>query len=200
LNFKVLNDPFPHILGENIWNKEELKLIWEELQFFNKKHKLKTAEGFAGVVDKTNSLGIVYDQSLREVSNLHYLNTKLFEEIRPSVIELSESNLLLKSLPRATRCTSKLRYYENGAEYKTHIDMKFVYLIFMYFHKTPKKFKGGELIFEEFNYEFAAKNNSLIAIPGCVPHGVRKVEMDEKYNPTHGRYCFSMFLELPDRV
>ena len=33
-------DPFPHIIFHNFYNDEELKLIWEELDFYTKPNKL----------------------------------------------------------------------------------------------------------------------------------------------------------------
>ena len=36
----ILNDPFPHMIVENFYNDDELKLIWEELDFYTKDGKL----------------------------------------------------------------------------------------------------------------------------------------------------------------
>ena len=73
--------------------------------------------------------------------------------------------------------------------------MKFAYLVFSYFNKEPKRFNGGELYFEDFDYEFEPTNNSLILIPGYIAHGVRKVNIEKSYSETHGRYCISMFVD-----
>ena len=51
----LLKDPFPHMIVENFYNDDELKLIWEELDFYTKDEKLFDAHEFGGVVDKTNS-------------------------------------------------------------------------------------------------------------------------------------------------
>ena len=32
----LLKDPFPHMIVENFYNDDELKLIWEELDFYTK--------------------------------------------------------------------------------------------------------------------------------------------------------------------
>ena len=39
-------DPFPHIIFHNFYNDEELKLIWEELDFYTKPNKLFEANFF----------------------------------------------------------------------------------------------------------------------------------------------------------
>ena len=48
-------DPFPHAIINNFYNKEELKLIWEELNFYTKPDILLVAEKYGGVVDATNA-------------------------------------------------------------------------------------------------------------------------------------------------
>ena len=47
--------PFPHIIISDFYNSVELKLIWEELNYYTKTGKLLEAKDFGGVVDKTNS-------------------------------------------------------------------------------------------------------------------------------------------------
>ena len=58
----LLKDPFPHMIVENFYNDDELKLIWEELDFYTKDEKLFDAHEFGGVVDKTNSKAIWLDK------------------------------------------------------------------------------------------------------------------------------------------
>ena len=36
LQAKAYTDPFPHLIIRNFYNEEELKLIWEELNFLTK--------------------------------------------------------------------------------------------------------------------------------------------------------------------
>ena len=50
----VFQEPFPHIIFYNFYDEHELKLIWEELDFFTKDGKLFEAKDFGGVVEKTN--------------------------------------------------------------------------------------------------------------------------------------------------
>ena len=46
--------PFPHIIVKNFFNEEELKLIWQELEFYSHPGKLLKAENFGGIVGYTN--------------------------------------------------------------------------------------------------------------------------------------------------
>ena len=61
LQAKAYTDPFPHLIIRNFYNEEELKLIWEELNFLTKPGKLLEPKDFGGVVDKTNSHAIALD-------------------------------------------------------------------------------------------------------------------------------------------
>ena len=57
-----LQNHFPHLIIYNFYNNKELKLIWEELNFYTKDKKLLEAKEFGGVVDKTNSKAIWLDK------------------------------------------------------------------------------------------------------------------------------------------
>ena len=68
------------------------------------------------------------------------------------------------------------------------------FLAFSYFHKEPKVFSGGELIFPKYNYTFDCPNNSLIMMPGWVEHGVNEVSIeDSDYYDGYGRYSITSF-------
>ena len=70
--------PFPHLILHNFYNDEELKLIWEELDFYTKPDKLLDVREYLGVVDKTNAkaiyLDVVYPKKFRKLSNILTVN------------------------------------------------------------------------------------------------------------------------------
>ena len=70
--------PFPHLILHNFYNDEELKLIWEELDFYTKPDKLLDVKEYLGVVDKTNSRAIwldkVFIKKYRSLSNILKVN------------------------------------------------------------------------------------------------------------------------------
>ena len=71
------------------------------------------------------------------------------------------------------------------------------FLAFSYFHKEPKKFKGGDLIFPRYNCQLECENNSMIILPGWVEHGVTKVSIeDSDYYDGWGRYSITSFLQF----
>ena len=66
-------EPFPHMIINNLYNEEELELIWEELKFFTKPGKLLEAKDYGGVVDRTNARAVMLDDVFsrhRQMSNI----------------------------------------------------------------------------------------------------------------------------------
>ena len=199
LEGEVFTDPFPHLIIKNYYNKKELELVWEELNFYTKPGKLLSAEDFGGVVDATNSNAIALDElysakdgKFRNISNILTLNRKLFTpEILNTFAEVHDCCSI------ATRCNwdyTKVRYYHNGESYEPHIDSAMPFLAFSYFYREPKKFEGGEIYFPKYDYELTCENNSIIILPGWVEHGVREVKIQNSdYYDGYGRYCISSF-------
>ena len=193
---EVFFEPFPHVIFHNFYNDDELHLIWEELNFYTKPGKFLEAKDFGGVVDKTNShallLDDIYTDKHRKLSNILTVNRKVFDE---HVLEVFSEIHDCCSIARDSNwdCT-KVRYYHNGEYYEPHTDKSMQFLAFSYFHKEPKVFDGGELIFPKYNYSFDCPNNSLIMMPGWVQHGVNKVSIkDSDYYEGYGRYSITSF-------
>ena len=192
----LFKDPFPHMIVENFYNDDELKLIWEELDFYTKDGKLFDAHEFGGVVDKTNSKAIwldkVFDKKYRNLSNILKVNRKLFDS---AVLEAFSSIHDCCSIAKFCNYdVTKVRYYHDGDYYEPHTDKTVQFLGFTYFYREPKKFEGGELIFPKYDYTFDCPNNSLIMMPGWVEHGVTEVKIDDSdYFDGYGRYAITSF-------
>ena len=188
--------PFPHLILHNFYNDEELKLIWEELDFYTKPDKLLDVKEYLGVVDKTNAkaiyLDVVYPKKYRKLSNILTVNRKIFE---PQVLEpFSKLHDCVLHASEANYDHTKVRYYHDGDFYETHTDYFFQFLAFSYFYREPKRFEGGELFFPKYNYSFTCNNNSLIMMPAWVEHGVTKVSIkDSDYYDGYGRYAITSF-------
>tara|TARA_Y100000004_G_C8892708_1_gene402758 strand:+ start:287 stop:949 length:663 start_codon:yes stop_codon:yes gene_type:complete len=205
LEATLYDDPFPHLIVENFYDDEELKLIWEELDFYTKPDKLLPAKNFGGADSKTNSSGLwldlIYKNSgddkpnYRNLSNILTVNRKIFNS---SILEIMSSvDLSCRNFDKINYDTTKVRYYHNNEYYKPHTDATVDLLIFSYFHREPKKFTGGELYFPPFEYEFPCNHNSLIAFPGYVEHGVKRVKIENSdYYEGNGRYCISSFAKI----
>ena len=206
----VFEKPFPHLIGHNFYNDDELELIWEELKFYTKPGKLLKAKDFGGIVGGTNSHALELDSiyrddsdkpersecntsiNYRSISNILTVNRKLFNS---GILDVfSEIHECCWIAPSSNFDITKVRYYHNGEGYEPHTDKAFQFLAFTYFYKEPKKFTGGELFFPRHNYELTCKNNSIIIFPGWVKHGVKEVKIeDSNYYDGWGRYAITSF-------
>ena len=198
----LLKDPFPHMIVENFYNDDELKLIWEELDFYTKDGKLFDAEEFGGIVNKTNSKAIwldkVFSKKYRNLSNILKVNRKLFDS---AILDAFSSIHDCCSIAKfCNHDTTKVRYYHDGNYYEPHTDKTVQFLGFSYFYREPKRFQGGELIFPKYDYTFDCPNNSLIMMPGWVEHGVSKISIkNSDYFDGYGRYAVTSFFGMKDK-
>jgi len=198
---KVFENPFPHMIVENMYNEEELNLIWEELNFLTKPNKLIIDDDLATDRDedgniKSQSKSILLDNiySQRSVSNILNVNRKLFGN--GYLQTFSQISQFSKSILYQNLDFTKIRYYENGIDYSPHIDF-YNYTAITFFHKTPKSFNGGELFFPEHDIIFESKNNAMILFPSYITHAAKKVIMNENdYYSGRGKYSMMQFLKL----
>ena len=192
-------EPFPHIIFHNFYTDEELKLIWEELDFLTKPDKLFNVKEYKGVEGYTEAKAIqldtVYKGKNRKLSNILNVTRKVFDkEVLGAFSSISDCCSLAKN---CNYDVTKVRYYHNNDQYKPHIDMLWNFLAFSYFYREPKKFSGGNLLFPKYDYEYPCDNNSLIILPSYVEHGVQKVKIDNSdYFDGMGRYAITHFGDI----
>ena len=196
LDTDLYRDPFPHMIVKNFYNDSELKLVWEELDFYTKPDKLLDAKYYGGVVTHTNSKALwldkIYKDKYRSLSNILTVNRKVFDS---AILDAFSSVHDCCSIARhSNNDQTKIRYYHDGDYYEPHTDKTVQFLGFSYFYREPKRFQGGELIFPKYDYKFNCDNNSLIMMPGWVEHGVSQVTIqDSDYFDGYGRYAITSF-------
>jgi len=72
--------------------------------------------------------------------------------------------------------TLLVNYYEDGEEYKAHQDnTMFTCISFL----KIGDFKGGDLIFPDFNERIKFKENCTVIFPGCLKHKAEKITAKE---------------------
>ena len=112
----AFDKPFPHLIIENFYNKEELELVWEEFKFLTKPNKLLEAKDYGGVVTHTNShaliLDEVYSKGYRKLSNILTVNRKLFtSDILDLFAEIEDCCSIAKD---CNYDVTKVMYYHDG--------------------------------------------------------------------------------------
>ena len=202
IKLELIQDPFPHAIIRNFYNEEDLSLIWKELDFLTSPHKMvpSTVAGSAVVHNQelANNYAIDLDATYqdRNISNILRINRKIFN--KQILDPIATSHPLLGHLNKHVHLDwTKIKYYENNQEYKSHTDgSRFTFCT--YFYRKPKSFSGGDLWFEDFNYTIPIENNMVVFFVGCIKHASTSLIMDEFLSPFNGKgkYVMTQFLDF----
>jgi len=198
MNIHVNRDPFPFLIIEDLYTEDELTLIWQELDYYQSNSYILNAntnpslseDGKARTKKQGNFVDNVFQK--REYSNILCLSRKLFQ---PGLIVNSDHIKEWKYL-RPDIDHSLLSYYDDGAYYLPHHDNTVVSII-SWLWKEPKRFEGGDFVFEDYKLTIKCKHNSAVAFPGTTLHGVTPITMEDQYKDEGlGRYSLSHFLNF----
>lgn len=201
-------NPFPHIVLDEVYTDEELTLIWNEINFLQKKLVDPIKTGVASelmeenrfqhfAIQKTKILkkaqGIFLDSIYNpeyNISDILKIIAKIFcEDVRQAC---KKTDLILEQLNYTNYDSSLLNHYFDGDYYEPHRDSSIISIINV-FHKTPKAYDGGELYFPDHDYVLDLKNNQTLIFPSIVMHGVKKIttNTDDK---SFGRFSITKFV------
>lgn len=195
----------PVMVIDKFYDKVAEEKIMQELLFLNNDpRKLKNPEdsGSAWEPDekfpdgkrylkknKAHSLDTIFMD--RSASNILTENRKLFTDEITS--ELIAQHPMFRFLKYANRDASLVSYYENEDYYSPHRDDATITAL-TWFYKSPKSFKGGELILEE-SLEIDCVSNRCVIFPSITLHSVNQIVMEQnKTNLNLGRFAISQFL------
>ena len=194
----IFNEKFPYMVVDDYYNEEELKLIWEELDFLSYPHKLKRATkerggatGNTGQLLKKNFHRFIDEiYSERELSNILTVNRKLLEDdykiLRQHPHWFFQNVVFNKDY-------TQVGYYENNDHYGEHRDSASVTAL-TWLYKEQKKFIGGDLFLSSDKIKIDCVNNRTLIFPSMIPHSVNEIHMnDEKPSRGHGRYVITQF-------
>lgn len=196
---KVITDPFHYLHIENLYNDEELRNIWAELDMYGcvperylPPEETDSAKNNDGVLLKSNSglwLDEIYVNDYRYMSNILVVNRKLFSLLN------QESSWFFKNAS-FNQDTTLISYYENNDYYKKHNDVSYVTAC-TWFYKEPKRFLGGDFHFDDYDITIKSKNNTCVVFPSNINHSVDKISISEEYtNKGFGRYCMTQFITV----
>jgi len=198
-------DPFPFLEIENMYDRLQLKLIWQELEFLNQLDKLESPEKTGGAEEEEGKIlkknsGLYLDNlyKTRNISNILTVNTNLFAS--HILEEFSSLCFLYENIKHTNNDTTLISYYDNGGYYKSHQDNA-LYTAITWFFKEPKKFNGGDFYFSNYNCKIEIKNNKTILFPSVVNHSVDEVIMNNKsdFSQGYGRYSMTQFFHLLEK-
>lgn len=194
-------NPFPFLEIENMYSEEELKLIWQELEFLNQLDKLEKPEktgtaSINGEILKKNS-GLYLDNlyKSRNISNILTVNKNLMS--LHILDTFSSLCFLYENIKHTNDDTTLISYYDNGGYYRSHQDSA-LYTAITWFFKEPKKFNGGDFYFSDYDHKIELKNNKTILFPSVITHSVNEIIMNNKGDVGcgYGRYAMTQFLYL----
>jgi hypothetical protein len=204
VDYKKCQD-LPIVVVDDFYNIDELKLIWQELDFLSVPGKMQEPE-FTGsgsyvnddgeTVYKKKNLGICLDHvySDRGVSNILSINRKIFmKDFRE---QMSTLHSFFRFMNKTNKDISKIHYFTDQDHYLDHDDDSVITVV-TYFNKNPKQFTGGDLIFEE-DITIETKNNRLVMFPSILRHQVSTITLPTD-SDNNGRYALSQFLYVESK-
>lgn len=193
---------FPFIVADNWYSPEEEELIWKELDFYYKPENLEHASLHSAKYNNKNLSNSwrIYPTS---IFNTKYLNVSTIMSTLKKYYNTSFLNFIEESMPQgiqfknATNLDTMISYYDNNQEYKPHFDTtQFTSII--WFYKQPKKFNGGDFLFNQFNETVKCVHNRMIFFPSYYLHSVTPVSIENQFqNKGFGRFAITNFFLSP---
>ena len=199
MNISVHTEPFHYIVIEELWDEKEKTKMLEEMLYFEKKGLFRPPEetGSATNADeeilKMNTALFVDDIYLdRDTSDILKYNRKIFDVLFVMNEKFKESwffNEVNRNVDRTL-----VSYYEDSCYYKGHKDESVMTTV-SWFFKEPKKFKGGDISFPDYDLTFEVSTDMVIIFPSNIVHSVSEISIDDNdKGKQFGRFCMSNFL------
>jgi len=196
MNVKHYSKPFPYIIINDLFDGDELDLIWQELEFICHQGKMSSPEETGSATENNvylkKNIGVWLDNVYadRKYSNILTLNRKIFTHRQ--FIWANHPHWFFKQDCLNTD-TTLISYYENSDYYEKHADQAYFSAI-TWFFKEPKRFKNGDLIFDDCDIKIEVANNKTIIFPSMIKHSVEKIEMSPQYlEKNMGRFSMVQF-------
>jgi hypothetical protein len=185
------NKQFPVVVRDFFYSKEECFHIFDELKAL--RHLLADTGNNSALnesgVSKTKKHQLWMDgvYTNRSFSKCLNINRKLFDS--SFAAELEKESIFWRNLRIANRDTTLINYYENDDFYDMHFDTAVITAITWLFDR-PKKFTGGDLVFED-GRSVKMKYGRTVIFPSFLKHGVTPVKTD---CIGHGRWAMTQFV------
>ena len=192
MKFTIIKEPVPYVIIDDLYDQEDLYLIYRELDFLFSKLRSPESTGNDDV-SKKNNKGIFLDElyNFREFSDILKVNRKIFSSNIAD--KLIECNYGFKFIKYSTQDVTLISYYDNDEYYNPHRDTCVISAV-TWFHKLPKNFTGGDFVFTDYNISIEPKNNRCVLFFSCTLHSVTPVKLINNLIPLPGRFSMSQFI------
>jgi len=189
---RLFREPFHYLVVKNLYSKEEsndilnsfLKLY--ESGELNDPIKTGTAKDGETILKNNEALFITSfdDEKAREFIS------------RPLDIiytdDVADDSWFFDTID-ADDYKGLISYYDHQQNYKPHRDSSKITAL-TWFYKEPKRFKGGELVFNDYDITIPCEQNLTVMFPGNIKHSVTDVLIEEEYrNKGFGRFTLTSF-------
>ena len=160
---KVIDIDLPVVVFDDFYDKHELKLIHQELDFLKRRLKLPndTGTAYEGNRELKSNRGIWLDTtySERTTSNILSINRKLFSEnVRDT---LAAAHSLWKHYAFCDADATLVSLYQNNDFYEPHVDnCLFTSLSWL----SVDEFTGGDFKLVDYNETIEFKDNRVVFI------------------------------------
>ena len=205
-------EPFEHFLLTDVYNEEEYNDIQNELEWIAKSNSFfpgidvsKSGAAFDTETKQvyTNKrcvfLDPIYGFEYRSMSKILTYNRKILDlnfYDKESLDNIENGIIFKLYLSKIQKDITLVNFYQGGVEYKSHSDNAI--FTSLWFHwNNRKNFKGGELYFEEYDFNINCNDNTAIIFPGPIKHQVKKLlQVEESIDNLDGRYSVTQFFNL----
>lgn len=198
MKVSLYNEPFPLLVIEDFYDKNELQLINSELSKLHSDIKDNPfISEFGNNFNKGNSLKKnkslfldIYYNNNRESSDILRINRKLFWFLN-DIKENIDVGWFFKNVTTEFDNTL-ISYYTDGDKFNCHPDNATISSL-SWFFKQPQRFSGGDLTFSDYEITVKCLYNRMVIFPGMIRHEVSTVCMEEPDSSIDGRWCITQF-------
>ena len=203
MQIKYYNDleKFPYIIIDDVYDEWEQKEICEELDYLCNPRRLIPASIDNGAATENGEL--------LKFNHCVYLDNVFYERKQSSILQITEKIFMddrkifrdqphwyFGDIDKINKHYTQVAYYENNDEYKSHKD-KCDITCLTWFYKEPKRYKGGDLWFEDFDVSVECLNNRTLIFPSRIRHAAQPVIMEGHHmGKKYGRFCISQFMSF----
>jgi len=176
---------------EDYFSKENVDLIFRELDFFTSGSKLELIPPMGDNPPKKQNIGVTLDSCYtdRKYSDILTIFDGIYKDEK-CMDTLKDMSFFYQCMSCTNGDMTRIGYYEDTDFYESHTDIATVSLL-CWFNKEPKSFTGGDLVFTDYDIEVPYKHNMLLIFPSFIKHAVTPVKMikNKKQSSGYGRYC-----------